>query len=233
MSIIFLGQTIPSKTVMVYGAEEARYRDVARTFRTNGFTIINMSRSYSWDNLLEPVRDHEGNSITIINQCVRVSSVCNSWLATIIAENVARRRAGRPLIPIIFCIGSRNNDTDESNLLESTELTTRQNTRVTASEVRRAFKLCSHSTVGAIARESFRFVNSCYYYDPVSNTDVISALEDLLPPWENPRWHSCWTERMSTHNAKKEKHTNTSLPPDHPTQPWLYSFECRLRDLAG
>lgn len=112
-------------------------------------------------------------------------TLCKSALIYVVFHNFQRYLAGRPPIPLIFSIARE----DEVSLRRIDWLTKDPTKKLyTASEIKRAFKLCFEEAlppiIREIARQTFRFVK----VKAIDTTPLSITL--IEPPWDDS-WKVC------------------------------------------
>jgi hypothetical protein len=192
-----------SPQIMIYGFQHCGYEEILYelTGSTSPFQKI-------FDGSCGVISEKtlEGSEIQKIGfDSDKSSRAFKSALVNIVFENYKRKKQGKEMIPILFCIDCKNNpyppypDTITSKLPF-------YNQKITHKELRRAYKLCEEfedPEIRQIARQSFRFVK-------VINLDDGDRTLELLPaPWQHKDWDTTWSKRMKAPKLSTEKSKKT------------------------
>lgn len=208
----YAAEHYPYGTVTVYGSFDiGKYADVIRAFEKEGYTVINMwGRHIDFiGELVAPVLTSEKTTITLMTRNRHPEGIFKDWLNAIVSENFDRSSQGRPLIPIVFCIGNEKVGQTVSAQLTPRQVVSRDDEAegsITAQEIRRAYKLCRHPIWKDVANRTFRFVIT-----QLSDNEVV-ALKDIAHPWDHSEWEGLWAIRMASKAASpKKSSTSTTM----------------------
>ncbi len=206
-----------TKEAMVYGFRHAHYLEVQKALCATGSPI---QQVYDW-----ALGSSEKPAVSKITkkplEQIRfqkkgagkkpISRLCKAGITNLILENYKRRKEGNEIIPLIFCVGSKNPNKEayEPSLGEnppSLRTIAGRSTVVTHSELRRAFRLCKdfmHSPdpvlreIAEVARDTIKLVT----VDQDEKSDSYS-LQQISPTWDDAQWDIEMRGRKATRPAR-------------------------------
>lgn len=139
----------------------------------------------------------EGHHVEAIAYSPSISPLkrkCKMGLVNVVFENYKRSLNQMPLIPILFVV-----DIDENPFpMSSSSLTSRNNNKMTSSELRRAYKLCKELKTGQLKKISKIAEKSIKFVKLSLNQEDKCELVELRPLWEADDWGACWQSRKNT-----------------------------------
>jgi hypothetical protein len=208
--------------VMVYGSKQCKYEEIARSLR--GMTkeeTFPLKKVLTWcvandgsDSTEKSTA--EGRKMDVIpfdNPGFfpqSTSRPCKTALTDLVLENYKRKREGKALIPLLFCI-----DIDKNPYpLSAEEMLTKDrdlNNLIFHKEMRRAYKLCHDPKVDpkirAIAQETFKFVKVTV------DKDKTHAFQQVQAPWSSAKEPSKVSDEFAIElELRKEESVSRAKP---------------------
>jgi hypothetical protein len=190
-----------SDQAVIYGYADCKYIELGRLLSGKGSPLAKVF-DYNVGASSRKVLTKEGRVIQPLQPGLGefdVKRQCKAGLTNIVFENYKRKKEGLPLIPVLFATSSDF----VSRPLSPSELTSRDNKKITPAEIRRAYKLCSmEGEIGEIAQATFKFVHVSKAAD---SPEEIGAVQEMAAPWERPDWKTSWAERNKTESPRKKE----------------------------
>jgi hypothetical protein len=194
--------------VMVYGGGHCQYKEVtdclddqaylygSRIQKVFSCLVAGSLRVYHTTTL-------EGRNMNIIKYVQDLSHpkviarACKAALTDLVLENYKRIKEGEEIIPMLFCIDIDGNPkpyTAES--ICSREQA--HNQQITHTELRRAYKLCTHKNpaIRRAALATFKFVKLEH------QGGRTYALKQIPAPWESSKFAKNWKKREKSSSSK-------------------------------
>ena len=181
-----------STEAVVYGWAKCSYRSVLESLR---YFHSPLRAVYDYELAFAEfgsLPDRSEREVTSIHQ------LCKTSMDEIVFENYKRKKEGKPIIPIIFCVGS---DLDPKDIFRSEKIASKRranNQQVTHSELRRAYKLACEfddPELRAAAEETFKFVKLTTKSKPGLTEEDVTILEGVQPFWKQHDWKDQWEIR--------------------------------------
>jgi hypothetical protein len=125
---------------------------------------------------------------------------CKTAITNVVLENYKRKKEGKPLIPVLFCIDIDGNP----NPARFDRLAAKHpkfNNQITYKELRRAYKLCTHEnpSIRAVALETFKFIKL------TKNRDGEYTPMSIAAPWAHSLFSSMWDMRKKVSKSQPKK----------------------------
>lgn len=214
-----------STQALVYGFRYCKYKSIKDTLIEQSSKLATDLNSfflkifdYQIGNPLRSDYNIEGLEIDKIDfdrPSNRIPRTCKSALVDIVFENYKRKKTGKEIIPVLFCIDVSGNIAPFSVTAETlASKNSHFNDLCTFKELRRAYKLCKEfddEEIRAVAEETFKFVKVNVKDDEEGwsnfekgNVDDC-VLEQIKAPWDDPKWMSAWTKRQETVESSSRK----------------------------
>jgi len=173
-----------SDYIMVYGYSHCKYAGLK-----NSLSILQKKVSaWQLDKHTSERNFNNGQNTELLES--KRDDVKSRWktdMTNIVAENFKRsKEKGQKFISIIFCVDIDHNPYTYS--YESVALSS----RITDSELRRAYKLCHEfedKELKAIAQRTFKFVKV-----KMEGLNIIDV-EPINAPWVHQNWAASWKKR--------------------------------------
>lgn len=211
-----------SDQIMVYGPKHCFYEEIATAIKRLGSEKdFPIKKVFTWRVACDGSELSEKTTLEKRNMNVipfesgmhyprSISRPCKTAEADLVLENYKRKKEGKAVIPLVFCI-----DIDKNrHPLKIDELLTKDeeyNTLIYHKEMRRAFKLCHDPKVDpklrAVAKETFRFVKVKIEKD---NTFV---LEQVPAPWASSETASGVSEAFAEEWAIRKEESESRAKP--------------------
>ncbi len=183
----------PSGQVVIYGFKHCEYEKICLAL-LRGSAL----RPYNWSIGLRPpgsyIHTLEGRAFNVISER---DLPYKAGIVNVVLENFRREAERKPLIHLMFCVDINENPFPKAYTIP--ELLG-DNSFVTCSEIRRAYKLIGHDYIGSVAQRTFRFVKVERSYK-LSKVDY--AFCEIQSPWDNPEWADAWHARKRYNSQKK------------------------------
>lgn len=199
--------------VMVYGWKFCKYSEVINLLTTHPDTPCKTVFSHRLGNRNFEDKTCEGRVIEKIafadsaHKRTHIARKCKAAIVNLVIENYKRLKDKLPLIPLIFCydIDGKKREVKPS-FIAARDLSTVGIKMITASELRRCYKLCKEFeggplvSISEVAKKTIKFVKLHL------NNRKEYEFKELAPVWEDPCWKPSWDSRMQTksHPPKKE-----------------------------
>lgn len=125
---------------------------------------------------------------------------CKTAITNIVLENYKRKKEGKPLIPILFCIDIDGNPSP-ARFDRLAAKHPKFNNQITYKELRRAYKLCTHEnpSIREVALETFKFIKL------TKNRDGGYAPKSIAAPWAHSLFSTMWDMRKMVSKSQPKK----------------------------
>lgn len=195
-----------SHEVMVYGASHCSYDNIfdELNYMSRANPSFEVKKVFDYHVGYGYTTTAEGNNfeqIPLKNDDTK--QICKTGITNLILENYKRSISGKSIIPLINCIDTSYNPypfTAKSICSKDFRL----NSIITNSELRRCYKLLTHSNpkISEIAKNTFKFVKVS------RNSHGQYSLSQIDPPWNQNNWNQEWEPRNT---VNEKSHWNTQL----------------------
>lgn len=191
-----------SREVMVYGIAECQYMSIKYDIKN-----IGIIQAYDFETIkympMEFILDLTQDNTTDIS---KIRAQCKANLTSLLIENYKRIKSGQPIIPLIFCVGLKVNNSNQFTL-DIGRILTHSNKTIANPELRRCYKCLTEmgDEIKKLTEQTFKFVN--VVRTPVNNQYHYS-LEEVPPFWNNSHWPKLWSDYSKNKRPSPKK--------DHP-----------------
>lgn len=173
------------KEVMIYGLADCGWQLLIDTFDQLPI-LTNTYNRFSFEQI-----DYDDYD--------NVRRMCKATITSLVLQNYARKLEGKPIIPLIFSIGSEGT-TSPVTLSTSKVADSRNEKHYSDSELRRCYKIVSEmpADIRAVAEETFKFVKIVYenfYFDGVMDCYDKFSLKQIAPFWIDQQFTTAWEDR--------------------------------------
>jgi hypothetical protein len=131
---------------------------------------------------------------------------CDARIVDFVLENYKRKIEDIPIIPLLFCV-LNNGDNLRYNVDQICDQNRSYNT-VTASEIRRCYKLYSEfksspdQTLSEVVREMFIFADVRKNKQPCDDDYSFRKVDTI---WESQAWEAAWQQRQGSKKTPEQK----------------------------
>lgn len=184
-----------SSEVVVYGLEICKYIDVHEALSSLNIKS-HIASEYHLPLFIPLTLNRERSSA---NAKLIIGDECKHIVVNLIIENYKRSREGKPIVPLLFCVGTEDDlSCEELNI----DLLFEKSTSIVNKELRRCYRIYAETTadIRDIARETFKFVH--VKQNPVDHEEYI--LEEVPPFWEKEGFNQKWQKRIVDPNRPSQ-----------------------------